>query len=253
MGAVMTAMIASREMGADRATVLNYANSGDSPIGDRTGVVGYGAVVLWQSNGQELGSGFELPPTPSVPDDPLPLSAEAKEEFLQLARRTAEQFLATGTFPPFESNDPVLTQPLGAYVTYEHEGNLRGCLGRIEADRPVYKNVQYAAVMAAVLDPRFAAITPEELQDLSLEVTLLQPLEPVKGPEDIELGRDGILMRVDDDHSALFLPQVPLNEGWDLETTLVHLSRKAGLAEDAWQDEDTRFHVFKGEWFGEDD
>jgi AmmeMemoRadiSam system protein A len=188
-----------------------------------------------------------------VPDGPLPLSTEAKEEMLRLARQTAEQFLTTETFPPFHPDDPALMQSLGAYVTYERDGNLRGCVGRIEADRPVYQNVQYAAVVAALLDSRFPAITPEELEDLSLEVTLLQPLEPVKGPEDIELGRDGILMRVDGDHSALFLPQVPLDEGWDLETTLIHLSRKAGLDDDAWQDEDTRFHVFKGEWFGEDD
>jgi AmmeMemoRadiSam system protein A len=146
-----------------------------------------------------------------------------------------------------------MTQPLGAYVTYRHDGTLRGCLGRIDADRPVYQNVQYAAVVAALLDSRFPTITPEELQDLSLEVTLLQPLTPVAGPDEIELGRDGILMRVDDDHSALFLPQVPLEEGWDLETTLSHLSRKAGLADDAWQDRGTRFHVFKAEWFGEDD
>jgi AmmeMemoRadiSam system protein A len=142
-------------------------------------------------------------------------------------------------------------QHLGAYVTYEHEGDLRGCVGRIEADRPVYQNVQYAAVVAAVLDSRFPAITPKELQDLSLELTLLQPLEPVTGPEEIELGRDGILMRVGDENSALFLPQVPLDEGWDLETTLIRLSRKAGLEDDAWQDKSARFYTFEGEWFGE--
>jgi len=253
MGAVMTAMIAAKKMGANRATVLNYANSGDSPIGDRTGVVGYGAVAFWQSSGGEPIREFELPPTPTTPVEALPLSEGAREELLRLARQTVEQFLETQTFPSLQSDDLALLQPLGAYVTYKEDGALRGCLGRIEADRPAYQNVQYAAVVAAVLDSRFPAIAPEELQNLSLEVTLLQPLEPVAGPEEIELGRHGILMRVGDGHSALFLPQVPLDEDWDLEATLIQLSRKAGLADDGWQDKDARFYVFEGEWFGGDD
>jgi AmmeMemoRadiSam system protein B/AmmeMemoRadiSam system protein A len=253
MGAVLAAVIAARQMGADRATVLDYANSGDSPIGDRAGVVGYGAVALWQSKGEEPNTRFELPPTPAAPVEPLLLSDLAKTELLRLARYTAEHFLATQAFPAFQSDDPALLQPLGAYVTYEHDGELRGCVGRIEADRPVYLNVQYAAVVAAVLDSRFPAITPDELEDLSLEITLLHQLEPVADPEEIELGKDGILMRVGDDHSALFLPQVPSDQDWDLETTLSQLSLKAGLAVDGWQDEKARFYTFEGEWFGEED
>jgi uncharacterized protein (TIGR00296 family) len=96
-------------------------------------------------------------------------------------------------------------------------------------------------------------VSVEELSDLSLEITLLRPLTPVSGPEEIEIGRDGILMRVGDDHSALFLPQVPVEEGWNRNATLAHLSRKAGLADDAWQDKDARFYTFQGQWFGEED
>ena len=60
-------------------------------------------------------------------------------------------------------------------------------------------------------------------------------------------------MRVGEEGGALFLPQVPLDEGWDLETTLIHLSRKAGLPDDAWQSEGARFYVFAGEWFGDEE
>jgi AmmeMemoRadiSam system protein B/AmmeMemoRadiSam system protein A len=253
-GAVMTALLAARQMGADQATVLHYANSGDVPVGDRGQVVGYGAVALWQASANgPAGSptSYQVSPPPPAPVEPIHVPPEAQEELLALARRTAAQFLETETFPAFETADPVLLQPLGAYVTYEKEGALRGCVGRIEADRPVYLNVQYAAIAAALADPRFPSITPEELKDLTIEITLLQPLRQVGSPEEIQIGRDGVLMRVGADQGALYLPQVPSEQGWDLQTTLVQLSRKAGLSDDAWQREDARFFTFAGQWFGE--
>ncbi len=253
-GAVMTALLAARQMGADQATVLHYANSGDVPIGERGQVVGYGAVALWQATANDpAGSlpNYQVSPPSPPPAEPIHVPPEAQEELLALARRTAVQFLETETFPAFETGDPVLLQPLGAYVTYEKEGALRGCVGRIEADRPVYLNVQYAAVAAALADSRFPSITPDELEDLSIEITLLQPLRQVGSPDEIHIGRDGVLMRVGADQGALYLPQVPPEQGWDLQTTLVQLSRKAGLPDDAWQREDARFFTFAGQWFGE--
>jgi AmmeMemoRadiSam system protein B/AmmeMemoRadiSam system protein A len=256
-GAVMTALIAARQMGADRATVLRYANSGDVPVGQRDQVVGYGAVALWQSR-----SGGEMPgpqsPTAhlqstreSNPGEPTSLSPKAREELLALARQTIAQFLVTETFPPFSTDDPALLQPRGAYVTYEKQGELRGCVGRIEADRPAFLNVQYAAVAAAVADTRFPPISPEELEDLTIEITLLDPLRQVESPDEIQIGRDGVLMRVGQEQGALYLPQVPLEQGWDLQATLVSLCRKAGLPDNAWQRDDARFYVFTGQWFGE--
>ncbi len=253
-GAVMTALIAARQMGANRGTVLHYANSGDVPVGDRTQVVGYGAVALWQSQGgQEPPPSFELPPLSAETSEPIPLSAEAQEELLALARTTAEQFLDTETFAAFQTSDPALLQPTGAYVTYEKDGVLRGCLGRLEGDRPVYQNVQYAALAAALADPRFPAVTARELDELTLEITLLYPIRQVEGPGEIQIGRDGVLMRVGQEDGALYLPQVPLEQGWDLEETLTQLCRKAGLPDDAWQRPDARFYAFTGLWFGEDE
>lgn len=258
-GAVMTALIAAQLMGADRATVLHYANSGDVPIGQRDQVVGYGAVALWQSSVRNPGSwtptAFSLPGLEGIgaPEEPIPISWEAQQELLALARRTAGQFLTSETLPPFQTRDPALLQPMGAYVTYENDGALRGCLGRLEGDRPAYLNVQYAALAAALADPRFPAVTAEELDGLTLEITLLYPMQQVKSPDEIQIGRDGVLMRVGETDGALFLPQVPLDQGWDLEDTLVQLCRKAGLPDDAWQSPDARFYTFAGQWFGEDE
>jgi len=263
-GAVLTAMIAARQMGANRAAVLHYANSGDVPIGDREGVVGYGAVALWQDqSGENAPASFALPPTPAEPAEPISLSPGAQEELLALARRSAAQFLTYETFPAFQTDEPALLQPLGAYVTYEKDGLLRGCLGRLVGDLPVYLNVQYAAVAAALADSRFPPITPQELEGLTIEITLIHPIRPVESPgesgdsdeidesDEIKIGHDGVLMRVGEQDGALFLPQVPVEQGWDLEATLLNLCRKAGLPDDAWQRPDARFYVFGGQWFGE--
>jgi AmmeMemoRadiSam system protein B/AmmeMemoRadiSam system protein A len=251
-GAVLTALIAARQMGANRATVLHYANSGDVPIGERGGVVGYGAVALWQDgSGENLPTGFALPPTVVERTEPTSLSPKAREELLSLARRTAAQFLTIETFPTFRTDDPALLQPLGAYVTYEKDGLLRGCLGRLVGDRPVYLNVQYAAAAAAVADPRFPPVTPKELDELTVEITLLDPMREVESPDEIQIGRDGVLMRVGEKDGALFLPQVPTDQGWDLPATLLNLCQKAGLPDDCWQRSDARFYVFGGQWFGE--
>jgi AmmeMemoRadiSam system protein B/AmmeMemoRadiSam system protein A len=256
-GAVMTALFAAERMGAGGATLLHYANSGDSPVGSREQVVGYGAVAIWRS---EDGTGISIPLSTlasaeeQVEDGlarPIPLSPEAREELLALARQTAAQFLANETFPVYHSDDPALLQPLGAYVTYEKEGALRGCVGRIEADRPAFINVQYAAVAAAVADSRFPAIGPGELEELEIEITLLEPLRQVGGAEEIQIGQDGVLLRVGSDKGALFLPQVPPEQGWDLAATLLNLCSKAGLGDDCWQGDDARLYVFTGQWFAE--
>ncbi len=255
-GAVMTALFAVRQMGADQATVLRYATSGDVPLGDRNQVVGYGAVAFWRSNGHETPTSNSFPSP--LPDNALPLSPAQQKELLALARQTAAHFLATQTFPPFETSDPALLQPLGAYVTYHAidrttgQRTLRGCLGRLEADRPVYLNVQYAAVAAALADPRFPPVTLSELDELTIEITLLQPMHPVSSPEQLRIGQEGVLMRIGQNQGALFLPQVPLQEGWDLSATLLNLCRKAGLPDDCWQRPDARFYGFEGQWFGEE-
>jgi len=257
----MTALIAARQMGASQATVLHYANSGDVPLGERDQVVGYGAVVLWQPGKESddtqvqapvFSLGYSAATLPKELAEPLLLSPDAQQKLLLLARRTIEQFLASETVPPFRDDDPVFQQPSGAYVTYEKNGALRGCLGRLESDRPLYLNVQYAALASALNDPRFQPVTLDELPDLDIEITVIHPMREIGDPHEIQLGRDGVLMRVGEKAGALFLPQVAPEQGWDLENMLLNLCRKAGLPDDAWKRDDARFYAFGGQWFAEE-
>jgi AmmeMemoRadiSam system protein B/AmmeMemoRadiSam system protein A len=254
-GAVMTAMIAARQMGADRATVLYHATSGDVPLGDRGQVVGYGAVALWQGEtGASPAASFELAALPANPTEPLAVSQQGQEELLALARRTALQYLTSETFPIFQTDNRELLQQLGAFVTYTHKenGELRGCIGRLEADRPLYLNVQYAAVAAALSDPRFAPVTAEELDKLDIEITVLHPEQEIKSPDEIQIGQHGVVLRLGSNKGALYLPQVPPQQGWDVNATLANLCRKAGLSDDkCWQSSDAHLYVFTGQWFGE--
>lgn len=142
---------------------------------------------------------------------------------------------------------PALLEHRGAFVTLTRGGNLRGCIGYIEGIKPLIEAVADNAASAAVRDPRFPPVTPDEVPDLELEVSALSPLRAVPGPEDIVIGRHGILLEKNG-RRAVFLPQVAVEQGWDLETTLGHLCLKAGLPPHAWQ-EGARFQVFTAEVF----
>ena len=140
-----------------------------------------------------------------------------------------------------------LGEPRGAFVTLHRDDDLRGCIGFIESDKPLALTVFEAARGAAVGDPRFAPVRPDELVFLDLEISALTPLEEVSGPEAIEVGRHGILLECHGSQ-AVFLPQVAPEQGWDLETTLDQLARKAGLEPGAWR-AGARFQVFEAEVF----
>lgn len=144
-------------------------------------------------------------------------------------------------------DSPRLRARRGAFVTLHEGGRLRGCIGTLEARLPLLEAVAANARAAAVGDPRFAPVTPDESSKLTLEISALTPLREVPGPGGIELGRHGILLGKSG-RQAVFLPQVAPEQGWDLPTTLAHLCRKAGLPVDAWR-EGARLWVFEAEVF----
>jgi AmmeMemoRadiSam system protein A len=146
---------------------------------------------------------------------------------------------------------PLLEQRRGTFVTLRRSGELRGCIGEIQAARPLYRSVMGIAVSAATQDHRFDPVTRDELDLLDIHVSALTAPRPVDSWEEIELGRHGIVMQKEG-RSATFLPQVAPEQGWDLETTLTRLCQKAGLEPDAWR-EGARFLVFEAEVFGEND
>jgi len=221
MGPILVTMRVAQGLGADTVSVLHYANSGDSPAGDRGQVVGYGAVMLWRY-------------------EPPDLTETQREELLALARTTIREYLETDQIPDYEPDDPVLTRRSGTFVTLRQGGQLRGCIGHTVADLPLYQMIQQTAVAAATKDPRFPPLTPEDLADadpsLEIEISILSPFRPVTDVTQIQVGTHGLAI-LKGSHQGLLLPQVPLEQGWDRETFLEELCRKAGLPSACWQEE----------------
>ncbi|MFB0534431.1 MAG: AmmeMemoRadiSam system protein B [Anaerolineae bacterium] len=255
-GSVLTAMLATPLLGANQVTVLKYANSGDVPVGERDRVVGYGAVMFWRGEGNRSAERSRSPtsfvmPTPLGPvTEALPLSAEDRKELLAMARQTIVHFLETGAFPHFTVTQPGLLQERGAFVTLTKHGELRGCIGHLIGDRPLYLVVQNVAVSAAVADQRFPTVTEEELSDLEIEISVLSPLEQVENVDQIQVGLHGVIIR-QGLKQAVYLPQVAPEQGWGREEMLESLCLKAGLSKDAWKEEDTWLYVFTAEVFEE--
>lgn len=123
--------------------------------------------------------------------------------------------------------------PAAAFVTLHARGALRGCIGHIEADRPLIEVVASCAVAAARDDHRFKGVAPQELSLLDIEISVLGEMEPVDRLEQIEVGRHGLLVERDV-RRGLLLPQVAVEWGWDVPTFVAQTCRKAGLPEDAW-------------------
>ena len=168
--------------------------------------------------------------------DAAALSDREKAFLKELARLSVDAAARGKPGPDPRSMAAVAGTPLsgalgenrGAFVTLHLDGNLRGCIGRITSDRPLAVTVAECARSAAVRDPRFAPVAPDEIPFLDLEISVLTPPVEVGGPDAIELGRHGILLEREG-RQAVFLPQVPGEQGWDLATTLDHLALKAGI------------------------
>ena len=138
-----------------------------------------------------------------------------------------------------------------SFVTlHDSDGTLRGCIGNIEPFETLLESVPHNARNAAFHDPRFPPIASlDELLNVVIEVSVLTPPE-VSSIDDFVVGKHGIIMRKHK-RGAVFLPQIPTEQEWDRDTTLAHLSIKAGHAADAWKDDDCVFRVFESSYFSE--
>ncbi len=137
-----------------------------------------------------------------------------------------------------------LKAPGAAFVTLRKQGgDLRGCIGDIMPLRPLYASIVGNAVSAALRDPRFQPVRPDELDGLEIEISLLTPPQPIPSYKDYDVAHQGIILRAQGRH-AVYLPEVASSMGWTRERTLSQLSQKAGLAADAWKSPDARFEVF---------
>ena len=247
---ILAAMTAAKSLGAARGVVVSYANSGDTSVGvgERNRVVGYGAVALTA----EKGSGdVAVLDKPKGGIKAVPLPAEDKKALLRFARSTLSRIFETGTTPLARGFGAGAQQPRGCFVTLRKNGQLRGCIGQMVADAPLCKLVGAMALKSAFQDSRFRPVSQDEMGSIEIEISVLTPLRPVAGAEEIVVGRDGVVIRKDG-HSAVYLPQVATEQGWGREEMLDNLCLKAGLPRDGWR-EGAQFSTFQAIVFSENE
>jgi hypothetical protein len=240
------------------AELLSYYTSGDV-LGDWGSSVSYVDLVLY-------GPGPYQPPAAAPPAAAAPPPAAAppvpagegltpgeKRTLLRLARASLESAVRTGRSSTALAKGlditPRLRRDGGVFVTLKARGELRGCIGTLSARRPLFEDVIENALNAALHDGRFSPVTQAELAGIDVEVSVLTAPREVPRAEDFVVGRHGIIIERGG-RRATFLPQVAPEQGWDRETTLAHLCRKAGLPSDAWRS-GTRFWVYEAIVFGE--
>jgi len=220
-----------------------YDTSGRMMHDDKNSVSYIGAVVCgtWDSPAKaNPAAAIGLDEKLSVPDC---------DRLLKLARTTIEQALKGRATRAAAAEADELTAGMkavrGGFVTLNEHGELRGCIGEIVPRRPIWKVVSEQALNAAFHDPRFSPVLADELSEIEIELSILTPPRPVGSWKDIVIGKHGMVLSKAG-HSAVFLPQVAPEQGWGLEETLAHLSRKAGLPSDAWR-EGAEYLVFEAQ------
>jgi hypothetical protein len=237
-GPIVAAMIAAERLGATRSQVIKYANSGDV-TGDRSRVVGYGAVALFQ----EERSGAETPK--------FSLTLAEKRQLLEIARKSVESAVKDGKVYELPSNlPPSLMQDRGAFVTIKENGDLRGCIGYTAAIQPLALTVRDVSGFAALQDTRFRPVTAAELPGLKYEISVLSPMRRVSDLNQIKVGEHGLMIKKGR-HSGLLLPQVAPEQHWDRNTFLDETAMKAGLPAKTWRDKDADLFMFTALVFGE--
>jgi AmmeMemoRadiSam system protein A len=172
----------------------------------------------------------------------LAIARRAIETAVCGARSSAAEIAAPGSV--------TLEEPAAAFVTLRESGELRGCVGLMRFEAPLWLNVRDAAISAALSDPRFLPVVERELPDLELEISVLDPPVELPDPGRFQAGRHGII--VERDHRrALLLPQVATEMGWNEEQMLSAVCRKANLPGDAWRDPSASLMVFESTCFSE--
>ena len=177
---------------------------------------------------------------------------------VKTARKAVTEFLSNGNRMKLESDlEEKFSFNSGVFVTLNNPNGLRGCIGFPMPEKKLSHAIIEGAIAAATEDPRFPSVKTNELNDIVFEVTVLTPpveidvSDPMEYLEKIKVGRDGLIIR-HSFSSGLLLPQVPVEYGWDVEEFLQHTCEKAGLARDAWKNENVKIEKFEGIIFKEE-
>lgn len=168
----------------------------------------------------------------------MTLQPHQREILLETARASIRYGLDHGKPLPAQTRDSDLQQPGASFVTLELKGDLRGCIGSLQAHRPLLEDVAQNAFNAAFRDPRFPPVDERDIDHLDIHISILSPTTPLHFSSEQDLlqqlrpGIDGLVLS-DGYHRGTFLPQV-----WEQlptpEEFLAHLKRKAGLPAHHW-------------------
>jgi len=222
-----------------KTNVLKYSTSADK-TGDTETVVSYFSLSFegtWDTDKEAT----------------MNFTENEKKDLLKLSRLILDTVIKTKKVPSEKDAQITITEtmkhPAGGFVTLHMGKELRGCIGEINPTRSVLEVVKNRTISAATQDPRFSPVEPSELNKIKIEISILTPPQKINSYEEFEVGKHGIILEKNG-RSAVFLPQVAPEQGWDRPTTLNYLAQKAGLPMDAWK-EKTNFSVFEAIVFSE--
>ena len=155
---------------------------------------------------------------------------------------------------------PPLREKHGAFVTLRRHGELRGCIGYTSNETPLAKAVVENVINAASRDYRFAPVESAELGEITIEISALSPGDSPETPfkrvrdlKEIVIGRDGLFIEKLPKRGGILLPQVAVEQGWDVPQFLSAVCRKAGYPDGTWSEPDARLFRFSAQVFSEDD
>jgi AmmeMemoRadiSam system protein B/AmmeMemoRadiSam system protein A len=204
---------------------IQYKNSGDV-TSRKNRVVGYWAISFSRENNKKQHTmNFQL-------------NEREKKTLLNIARKSLEGYIRNKRVPDFDKEEisETLKRETGVFVTLQKKEELRGCIGRFEADIPLYKLVGKMAITSATQDMRFPPVSEEELDEITIEISVLTPMEKIQSIDEIKLGTHGIYVKKGP-ASGTLLPQVADKYDWTREEFLGHCARdKAGIGWDGWKD-----------------
>ncbi len=207
--------------------LLKYENSGDV-ANEKNRVVGYAAIGAYSTNDENI-----------------------RKEALAIARSSLENHFSEKKVSLPSLSSPLLHEELGAFVTLRKNGELRGCIGTFEPEKPLSQVISAMALAAAFDDPRFPPLVEEELKDIKIEISIMTPKQKIDDWQKIELGRHGVVIQ-NGSRLGTFLPQVATETGWSLEEFLGQLcTQKTGLPEDCYKDPKTNIYTFEVQIFEE--
>ncbi|MBM2835106.1 MAG: hypothetical protein HW406_2267, partial [Candidatus Brocadiaceae bacterium] len=232
--------------------ILNYDTSGHQS-NNFSFSVSYASIIFTKPS--ETKSGHYIPKAETRDNNQsFGLTNKEKSLLLSLARSTLETYTKTGIPPKVDQTEytlpPRLQEKYGVFVTLKKHGELRGCIGYIIPRSPLSQAVIENTINSSANDQRFSPVEPNEVQDITIEISVLSQTKKINGPDGFIVGKEGIVIRKGP-ASAVFLPQVATEQGWNKAETLCQLCRKAGLSPDAWRDDDIEFFVFTASVFHE--